>query len=59
MKPFKGVMLIDSLAKRYNYTHEQAFNLPLAEAYLFIFKDKTERYLQERMSEIKQQMESK
>lgn len=57
MKKYKEFPLIDSLARTYSYTHEQAFNLSWREAYTMIALNREQAYIEHVASEMKRKSE--
>jgi len=53
MKKYGEFVLIDSLAKTYNYTHDQAFDLSWREAYTMLALNREQKYIEAKAGEIK------
>ena len=53
MKKYGEFILVDSLAKTYNYTHDEVFNLSWREAYTMIALNREQKYIDAKAGEMK------
>ncbi len=58
MKKYGEFTLVDRIAKEYNYTHDQVFDLSWREAYTIIALGNERQYIESRAMALKQQSES-
>lgn len=57
MNKFGEFTVINKLARDYNYTHAEAFDLPWRVAYTILALDKTQGYIEYRAQELKHEHE--
>lgn len=57
MQKYGEFVIIDNLAIRYNYTHDQVFDLSWREAYTMIALGREQQYIESRASEMKREHE--
>ncbi|GAG36376.1 unnamed protein product [marine sediment metagenome] len=57
MKKYGEFAMLDSLAIKYNYTHDQVFNLSWREAYTMMALGREQLYIETKASEMKRESE--
>jgi len=57
MDPHKYILMIDSLARDYNYTHDEAFNLSVSEAFTYLVIGKKRDYIKSKSEQLQKTME--
>jgi len=55
MDKYGEFVLVDSLALKYGYTHEQVFNLSWREAFTMLALGREQQYIEARASDLKRQ----
>ena len=55
MEKYGEFVLIDSIAQKYGYTHDQVFNLSWREVFTMVALGREQAYIENRATELKRQ----